>query len=55
VIYQAATQMPLPLNRGSNAMAEIAKTQQNLLTPPLKELQKALALSAKRARALADA
>jgi predicted XRE-type DNA-binding protein/DNA-binding transcriptional regulator YiaG len=29
--------------------------KQNLLTPPPKELQKALALSAKRARALADA
>ena len=36
-------------------MAEIAKTQQNLLTPPRKELQKALTLSAKRARALAAA
>ena len=36
-------------------MAENAKAQQNLLTPPPKELQKALVLSAKRARALADA
>jgi NAD-dependent oxidoreductase involved in siderophore biosynthesis len=36
-------------------MAKIAQAQQNLLTPPPKELQKALALSAKRARALAAA
>ena len=36
-------------------MAELAKTQQNLLTPAPKELQKALALSAKQARALAAA
>ena len=36
-------------------MAKTAKAQQNLLTPPPKELQKALALSAKRARVLAAA
>ena len=36
-------------------MAKTEKTQQNLLTPPPEELQKALALSAKQARALAAA
>ena len=36
-------------------MAKIAKTQQNLLTPSPKELDKALAKSARQAEALAAA
>lgn len=40
---------------GFDAAALKRSPKQNLLTPPPKELQKALALSAKRARALADA